>query len=876
MREDTEIIASAITITLITAGDIVFGACNDQPGEAYNDTLGLEFACVDIWWINCFHGVSYKALATQVEQGIAMRRQKGYEVIAFRLGEGTTDSLSLFTRNIFGYDELHPGSPNKYDTLAHRAMGAIMEYGMWPPYDTYGPDEPPDPMETYWAESCDSFMNYLRDTIHYFRIWNEPDAFRRHVLRDYHRVFVLNDTSTLGTLYYKHSTDSFKVVVFRNTDHKDSTRRASLTFRFYKWHPGEGWVADSVFQETVRVSQNLETWIKESAWTPAYFVNYFQKPAYLKAKAYNQNIQVVMVPRSFDLCGREKNYLYPWISDEQWPWPYIINNPDSPGLYQWADAFFDAGGADYCDILEYHTYVDWKIMNYPDLSEPYHTDPWETLPEVLQALIDVHQEHSIASRELWITEFGANSVTLLDTAPAESVRNRLKAEYLVHYYDVMRKFTSPDSFNLTVAQMYNYRERGVEWLIGDDFGLVGFSPTGPDTSVKYPEQAYMTMREYIKAYDQADTLLASRHSEATFGPGNKIDAAYTDQPPVRKYWVAFPFKQYDPAQKALVLKGIRVLRIDTLGNTDSVVNLTGSPYNKVDQLAIAGADNAPCIAFTTSDSGNIYYVYIGASVSRTLLWRNDTYRDSAYFPLLENEGNYIHLVFYGKSTKPDYGNGIHWMRFTYNDPGSPFVDTSIPYGEIPDWMSFDLNSDNKPWIVWEHRDSVYLVRHSGLAWDDFKTVASSCAKWPDISMKGPETAWVAWHKFSTDSIFVRGYTPYGLTSKFNGPVGRTKADSSFPQIDLLGTSVFVLWSDSNIVQVGEVFPNPNPYKPWSFDTRLAKGLQTPFGYSFTNALLESTPLHSLYPGIVARSATRIMTLWTEGEYDAHRVGYGLK
>jgi len=423
-------IASAITITLITAGDIVFGACHDQPGEVYNDTLGLEFSSVDIWWPSCFYNDSYQTLANRVKQGIALRKQEGYKLIAFGLGGGTHDSLSLFTRNIFGYDKLHPGSPNKYDTLAHWALGAIMEYSMWPPYDTYGPNGPPDPMGTYWAKSCDSFMNYLRDTIHYFRIWNEPDAFRRHVLRDYYRVFVDTPSCTLDTLEYKYGvSDSFRIIVEKNADHRDSTCRAPLTFRFYKWRTNGGWQPDSVFQETVRVSQNLETWIKETAWTPAYFVNYFQKPAYLKAKAYNQNIKVVMTPRSFDLCGYEKNDLFPWISDEQWPWPYIINNPNLPGLYQWADAFFDAGGDDYCDILEYHTYVDWKIMDYPNPNEPYHTDPWKTLGEVLQAIVDVHQEHGIANRELWITEFGANSVTLTDTTPAESVRNRLKAEY---------------------------------------------------------------------------------------------------------------------------------------------------------------------------------------------------------------------------------------------------------------------------------------------------------------------------------------------------------------------------------------------------------------------------------------------------------------
>ena len=372
-----------------------------------------------------------------------------------------------------------------------------------------------------------------------------------------------------------------------------------------------------------------------------------------------------------------------------------------------------------------------------------------------------------------------------------------------------------------------------------------------------------------------ETLNCTGIAVSTFGPGNKMDAVYTEQPPVRKYWVAFPFKQYDPAQKALVLKGIRILRIDTLGNTDSVINLTGSPYNKVDQLAVAGADNAPCVAFRTSDSGNIYYAYISASVSLALLWRNDAYRDPAYFPLLENEGNYIHLAFYGKSSKPEYGNGIHWMKFAYNNPGNPSVNTSVYYGEIPDWLSFDLSSDNRPWIVWEHGDSVYLVRHTGLAWDGFKTVASSHAKWPDISMRGPDTAWVAWHKSSVDSVFVRGYMPYGRISKFNGPVGRAKADSSFPQIELSGTTVFVLWADSNIVQVGEVSQNPNPSKPWSYDTRLAKGVQRPLGYSFTNALLEATPLHSLYPGLITRGADRIMALWTEGEYDIHRAYHKL-
>ncbi|MEO0181568.1 MAG: hypothetical protein ABIN54_09715, partial [candidate division WOR-3 bacterium] len=592
----------------------------------------------------------------------------------------------------------------------------------------------------------------------------------------------------------------------------------------------------------------------------AYFVNYFQKPAYLKAKKYNQNIKVVMSPHSFNLCGYEKNYLYPWISHEQWPWPYIINNPDSPGLYQWADAFFDAGGADYCDILEYHTYVDWRIMNYPNPNEPYHTDPWETLPEVLQALVDVHQEHGIANREIWITEFGANSVTLMDTAPSWQERTRLKAEYLVHYYDVFRRFMSPDSFNLTVAQMYNYRERGIDWLIGEDFGLVGFSPTSSDTSVKYPEQAYMTMREYIKAYDQTDTLLASRHSKATFGPGNKL-ALVPALGTISKCWVTFPYKQYDPAQKTLVLKGIRVLKMDTLGNTDSVINLTGLPYNKVDQVAIAIAGGRPCIAFTTSDSGNLFYWYRGLA-NPVQLWSSGAHTGQALFPDIQGLGDTIHLVFYGRYQSSYY---IRWLKFRYDQPSSNSKNLNV--GAEPAWLSFDLNNQRYPWVVWGRNDSVYLARYNGSDWDETKTVASSYAKWPDIAISGPDTAWIAWHNSYKDSVFVKGYRPYALTRPiYDGSVGPARAEASHPRIDYYSNKAYLLWADSVIVQVGPIGPNPNPYKPWSYNILYAHGRS-----SFAGASAGDTPLHSIYPSLSVRATDKILSIWTEGEYEIEGV-----
>jgi len=329
-----------------------------------------------------------------------------------------------------------------------------------------------------------------------------------------------------------------------------------------------------------------------------------------------------------------------------------------------------------------------------------------------------------------------------------------------------------------------------------------------------------------------------------------------------------------------VLKGIRIVRADTLGHVDSVINLTGNPYRKVDQLALASTENAPCIAFTTSDSGNLYYAYVGASVSRTLMWVNNNYNSPAYFPGLFGQGSYIHLLFYGYSSKSDeFGTGIHWKKFTYNTPGSPTVDQSsgtIGGSDwVPDWMSFDLSSSNYPWAVWEHGDSVFLRRNTGSGWDaTTKVVSSSHAKWPDIAMRGTDTAWVAWHNSYKDSVFVKGYQPYSLlsTPRFDGSVGRAKAEASYPQIDLYSSTVYVLWSDSSVVLVKDSL---NPYKPWSYELRVAEG--TPGNpYTFSNSLLAESPLHSLYPCFLARALHSLVLLWTEGEYEIHRAEYGLK
>ena len=424
-------------IILISAGDIVFGACGDKPGanEDLNDSLGLEFSSVDIWWTECFHGTSYQSLANQVKSGIATRHQKGYELIAFRLGEGTTDSISLFTRNIFGYDELHPGNPNKYDALAHRALGVVMETNLWPPFDTYGPDEPPNPDSTYWAESCDSFMNYLRDTIHYFRIWNEPDAFRRHVLRDYYEVFVLNtdssdDWDSLGYIIDSttHNGEKWKVVAWRGYDPTDSTTVGVIKFRFYKWNPDEGWLTDSVFQETLRVSVSLETWIKETAWTPAYFVQYFQKPAYLKAKAYNQNIKVVMVPMTLWFYKREALFedMSYWIRQEMWPQPNLIIDPHHQGLINWLDEAFWANGFDYCDAVFYDFNLSWIGWTGTDFQfVPTAREPWHLIPGAVDSLVSFHMRYDI-DKQILIIAHGTEKMSVFRVDPF----HYLKVKYI--------------------------------------------------------------------------------------------------------------------------------------------------------------------------------------------------------------------------------------------------------------------------------------------------------------------------------------------------------------------------------------------------------------------------------------------------------------
>ncbi len=805
------------------------------------------------------------------------------------------------------------GGLTRFDTMAFFAMGnSGALYGPWNwPFNSEG-------LSKLKYRVCLDLTQCANGgfTLRWVQFGNEPDCNKRMIQWGFWNVYVNvdyapppNDTPIVvqivdTQIVYSNATyriritrmlDSTTVGGTRVTNRIDWDSLAILKFVFDSLGEEQTWYH--------KLTDTVVCWVRPNSlvgkfrthyWGPAYMADSILPQVQRGVDSFNLNhdpdVRHLSCAWSFSLANPG-----PWG-----PWDSLPNDfRNWVGIYWYNPSRFKAGGDTldflkmqrellehlalletehdtvFVDLFDYHVYTAFDFSGDSGNPEYGWFDPYDTLKTILDSLKNLHQSIGIIKPVIF-TEFGGQ--TLPDGQDFDDVGYERQAKALVRYYDVFRRYRGDQNLNIIGTAYFALR--------GGCVGEYGFhllaAHSTVDTERFDPKPAYYAFLNYLAAYrgDKArgdgDTLLASRHSEATFGPGNKMDAVYTEQPPVRKYWVAFPFRQYDPAQKALVLKGIRVLRIDTLGNADSVVNLTGSPYNKVDQLALAGADNAPCVAFTTSDSGNIYYAYIGASVSRTLLWRNDSYRDSAYFPLLENEGNYIHLVFYGKSSKPEYGNGIHWMKFTYNDPGNPSVHTSTYYGEIPDWLSFDLNSDNKPWIAWEHGDSVYLVRHTGLAWGDFKTVASSYAKWPDISMRGPDTAWVAWHKFSVDSVFVRGYMPYGLISKFNGPVSRAKADSSFPQIEISGTTVFVLWADSNIVQVGEVSPNPNSYKPWSYDTRLAKGVQSPLGYSFTNALLESTPLHSLYPDLVARSSNRIMALWNEGEYDAHRVRYGLE
>jgi len=727
------------------------------------------------------------------------------------------------------------GGYTKFDTMAFFAMGnsgALYEPWCWP-YNSVGIDSLDYRVWKDLSECADS--GYF--TLRWVQFGNEPDCNKRMIQWGFFRVYVdctnpagdtvpyqlcdtlmwYPDSSQAGAVKYRvritRMLDSTTVGGTRVTNSIDWDSLAILKFVFDSMGEEQTWYHKLTDTVVCRVRPNsLVGKFKTHYWGPAYMADSILPQVQRGVDSFNLNhdpdVRHLSCAWGFSLANPG-----PWG-----PWDSLPNDfRNWVGIYWYNPSRFKAGGDTldflkmqrellehlalletehdtvFVDLFDYHVYTAFDFSGDSGNPEYGWFDPYDTLRIILDSLKNLHQSIGII-RPVIFTEFGGQ--TLPDGQDFDDIGYERQAKALVRYYDVFRRYRGDQDFNI-IGTAYFALRGGATGELG--FHLLAAHSTA-DTERFDPKPGYYAFLNYLAAYrgDKArgdgDTLLASRDPKATFGPGNKMDAVYTDQPPVRKYWVAFPYKQYDPAQKALVLKGIRVLRIDTLGNADSVVNLTGSPYNKVDQLALAGADNAPCVAFTTSDSGNIYYAYIGASVSRTLLWRNDAYRDSAYFLLLENEGNYIHLVFYGKSSKPEYGNGIHWMKFTYNNPGSPSVNASIYYGEIPDWMSFDLNSDNKPWIVWEHGDSVYLVRHTGLAWGDFKTVASSYAKWPDIAMRGQNEAWVAWHNANDHKVYVKGYEPYNPfgTPKYNGDVGPAEGDSSFPQIDLSGTAVFVL------------------------------------------------------------------------------------
>lgn len=449
-------VSTMAVVALLGARDPLWGMCGEYlaVGNPLYDTLylGTGGGPYGFWWGASYPYADscgktdfwYKASTDSLMKWNDSLRTLGYSFVYLRIGDGTPSCWSAMP---FGWNELHPDDPNKYDTLAQWAMQRVMDVHFWPPADP-----------SNWANDVDSVISHAyelystgqRGPIDYFRFLNEPDAYRRHMLKAYYKVFVDTSQRFLDTLEYKYNSDSFRIIVQRQADY--STIRAPLVFHFYRWQNGN-WVSDSTFYDTLVVSSSFEAWVKDTAWTPEYCVKYLEKPADSILKHYFPNAKTVSIPRSFDIGScNEKPPGYPgneWPSVSLWPYPYVINNPDTPGLYQWYDAYFTACEENgyWPDVVDYHFYTSWQIRSHPENpNEPFFTNPWKTLPDVLQAVIDVQQAHNIADIPIFISEIGVNSNTLASGPDWDipwKARCDTQAVHLVAFYDVLLRKYDP-------------------------------------------------------------------------------------------------------------------------------------------------------------------------------------------------------------------------------------------------------------------------------------------------------------------------------------------------------------------------------------------------------------------------------------------------
>jgi hypothetical protein len=465
------------------------------------------------------------------------------------------------------------------------------------------------------------------------------------------------------------------------------------------------------------------------------------------------------------------------------------------------------------------------------------------------------------------------------------------ALHMVQTYDAYRRYMEiyGEDFQLAGSLWFSHGA-----LFGEkEFQVVNQYPWENPSGPYWPLPAWYVHNFYAETYAKATSdsrrmkLLASRDEIATYGPGAKI-APYVGLGGPPQYWVVYPIKEYEPTSKALVKKGIRIIRTDTLGNIDSVINLTGSPYDSVIEVALASTYNELDLVFTSkplsSAANKLYYTrIIGNNVMISSLWSKPD--SSAFFPeihLFASDSAFV--SFATKDAKsvpwPPVGDAIRTMEFQRSNPASAFKSC---YNTTVFWVSSDISTDKRLHLAWEESNGVIKYRSwKRGTWGMPYIVASSNASHPDIAMSSSvaNEAWICWLDTQKDSVMVRGQV-YGFPpppAKFLGSVGEAKSadqevEDPVPKIKLHGSKFYVTW-ENNMIVYGPDKVTPNPYKHWSYQIMLAMGELQPGGgttYRVSSGIMKQDPLNCRYPDFLVKDSLKLMTIYTHGQYGIHRV-----
>lgn len=363
-------------------------------------------------------------------------RDLGFKFFEFRLGvdyaprnkEGAIYRIAPD----FGWDQILPGDnppwdgvdPDIYDTLAFLAMDEVLNL---PPQDRGGERKSvwpvlPDRWEEMINAALKDFFPYVglgeKDSAIVI-IQNEPDHLRWRMQEIYFLVYWDNGSPEMPERILYDAPVSHNgthwVRITREEDADDVSRiQAILKFEFWlnrSSEPDEGLPPDFFKEITIMprmsspyqdVNITLSKQFRDSVlyywWGAEDYVNKALIPCYqaIKSSSFAKQLKVAAPSWAFDLywCYDPTYPDFPGHvlgrgtfdpdGPHKWPttgayFPSTFDNAEYPGLVQQMEDFFNAGGANYCDVIVYQISLKALLKEKKLPEGPFR---WETMFEI--------------------------------------------------------------------------------------------------------------------------------------------------------------------------------------------------------------------------------------------------------------------------------------------------------------------------------------------------------------------------------------------------------------------------------------------------------------------------------------------------------------